>query len=74
MQNNSTKHVELIEIINQTLFLHLVSCPYLFISMMHGPANIKCVEVGNYLRIIASQKDYAPWRQIFVERQANACY
>jgi len=40
-QNNCPKHVALIGIINKPLLLHLVGCLcYLFISMMHGQANI----------------------------------
>ena len=38
-QNNCPKHVELIGIINKPLLLHLV-LSILFISMMHGQANI----------------------------------
>ena len=37
-QNNCPKHVELTGIINKPLLLHLLSI--LFISMMHGQANI----------------------------------
>ena len=40
-QNRCPKHVELIGIVNKPLLLHLVDCLYLFISMMHGQANIK---------------------------------
>jgi hypothetical protein len=41
-QNNCLKHVELIGIICTPLLLHLVGCLYyLFISMMHGQADIK---------------------------------
>ena len=39
-QNNCPKHVELTGIINKPLLLHLVGC-LLFISMMHGQANIR---------------------------------
>jgi hypothetical protein len=38
--NHRPKHLELIGIINKSLLLHLVGC-ILFISMMHGQANIK---------------------------------
>ena len=45
-QKNCPKHVELTGIINKPLLLHLVGCLYyindqLFISMMHGQANIR---------------------------------
>jgi len=40
-RNNCPKHVELIGIINKPLFLHLVCWSILFISIMHGQANIK---------------------------------
>ena len=40
-QNNCPKHVELTGIINKPLLLHLVGLSILFISMMHGQANIR---------------------------------
>ena len=41
-QNNCPKLVELTGTINKPLFLHLVGClSVLFISMMHGQANIR---------------------------------
>ena len=41
-QNNCPKHLELTGIINKPLLLHLVSLSsVLFISVMHGQANIR---------------------------------
>jgi len=40
-RNHRPKHVELIGIINKPLFLHLFKLSTLFISMMHGHADIK---------------------------------
>jgi len=39
-RNYRLKHVELIEITNKLLLLHLVGCLY-YVSVMHGHTNIK---------------------------------
>jgi len=44
-RNYRTKHVELIEIINKLLLLHLVGCFYIIVSVMHGHTNIKIVVI-----------------------------
>ena len=51
-RNNRPKHFELIGIINKPLLFHPVGCLYyLFISMMHGQANIKFTEVVLFGRV-----------------------
>ena len=54
-RNYRPKYVELIDIINKLLLLHLVGV-YIIVSVMHGHTNIKwssnsCRNVGKYLTV-----------------------
>ena len=60
-QNNCPKHVELIEIINKTVIVASSWLSILFISIMHGQANIKSISVCTEKWTLCSNCHIQPW-------------